>query len=164
MKKKIAGAMKKKPASRTGNYHSCARKKGCVGLGEGIKGYYACANRTPGSCKKSMVTRRAKAQAIKSVQKKLKTNIKKFKKGSESKTKPGRLDFSTKKGNKDFNRGGKRQKKPQGSNVKRKPYESDLDKAIKRVEKQKKKTKKGLQGLKDSKSGQALFKMFMQGK
>lgn len=45
-----------------------------------------------------------------------------FKKGSPSKTMPGKLDFSTKLGSKEFNRGGMRQKTAQGSTVKRRPY------------------------------------------
>jgi len=35
---------------------------------------------------------------------------------------PGKLDFSTKKGSKEFNREGKRQTTAQGSTVKRRPY------------------------------------------
>ena len=38
----------------------------------------------------------------------IKTTKDKFKKGSKSKTMKNRLDFSTKRGNKDFNIGGKR--------------------------------------------------------
>jgi hypothetical protein len=38
----------------------------------------------------------------------MKTTTTKFKKGSKSKTMKGRLDFTTKKGNKDFDIGGKR--------------------------------------------------------
>ena len=38
----------------------------------------------------------------------MKTTKDKFKKGSKSKTMKGRLDFTTKKGNKDFDIGGKR--------------------------------------------------------
>jgi len=45
-----------------------------------------------------------------------------FKKGSPSKTIKGELDFSTKRGNKDFDRGGKREKTAQGSKVVRRPY------------------------------------------
>jgi len=53
---------------------------------------------------------------------KLKTVRKQFKKGSKSKTMPGKLDFSTKRTSKDFDRGGKRKKTAQGSTVKRRPY------------------------------------------
>jgi len=48
--------------------------------------------------------------------------VKKFSKGSKSKTMPGKLDFSTKSSSKDFDRGGKRKKTAQGSTVKRRPY------------------------------------------
>ena len=48
--------------------------------------------------------------------------VKKFSKGSKSKTMPGKLDFSTKKTSKDFDRDGKRKKTAQGSTVKRRPY------------------------------------------
>ncbi len=152
MRARIKAAMKPKKTSRTGNYHSCARKKGCVGLGEGIKGYYACANRTPGSCKKSMVTRRAKAQALKVAKKS------EPKKGQMSKTMKGKKDFSTKKGNKDFDRGGKRKKTAQGSKKKREPFDEAF------VKKQNKKLSKALEGLRDTKAGKALFDRFMQGK
>jgi len=53
---------------------------------------------------------------------KLKTVRKQFKKGSKSKTMAGKLDFSTKRTSKDFDRGGKRKKTAQGSTVKRRPY------------------------------------------
>jgi hypothetical protein len=43
-------------------------------------------------------------------------------KGTPSKTMPGKLDFTTKKGSKDFNRGGKRQTTKQGSKTKSTPY------------------------------------------
>jgi len=43
-------------------------------------------------------------------------------KGSPSKTMKGKLDFTTKKGSKDFNRGGKRQTTKQGSKTKSTPY------------------------------------------
>ena len=46
-----------------------------------------------------------------------------FRKGSPSKTRPGRLDFVTHKGDKDFDRGGHRKKTAQGSKVKRRPYQ-----------------------------------------
>lgn len=49
--------------------------------------------------------------------------LKKFQKGSKSKTMPGKLDFSTKATSKDFDRGGKRKKTAQGSTVKRRPYQ-----------------------------------------
>ena len=49
--------------------------------------------------------------------------VKKFSKGSKSKTMPGKLDFSTKATSKDFDRGGKRKKTAQGSTVKRRPYQ-----------------------------------------
>lgn len=42
------------------------------------------------------------------IQVNIKTTTKKFKKGSKSKTMRGRLDFTTKKGNKDFDIDGKR--------------------------------------------------------
>ena len=45
------------------------------------------------------------------------------KKGMKSKTMPGKEDFTTKKGSKDFDRGGKREKTAEGSKVKRKPFE-----------------------------------------
>jgi len=48
--------------------------------------------------------------------------VKKFKKGSKSKTMPGKLDFSTKKTSKDFDRDGRRKKTAQGSKVVRRPY------------------------------------------
>ena len=50
--------------------------------------------------------------------------LKKFSKGSKSKTRPGELDFSTKATSKDFDRGGKRKKTAQGSKVKRRPYQT----------------------------------------
>ncbi len=59
-----------------------------------------------------------KAQKVKLIQK-VKSD---FKKGSRSKTMPGKLDFSTKKTSKDFDRGGKREKTAQGSKVVRRPY------------------------------------------
>ncbi len=43
-------------------------------------------------------------------------------KGTPSKTMKGKLDFTTKKGSKDFNRGGKRQTTKQGSKTKSTPY------------------------------------------
>ena len=49
--------------------------------------------------------------------------LKKFSKGSKSKTMKGKEDFTTKKGNKDFDRGGKREKTAEGSKVKRRPYQ-----------------------------------------
>jgi len=48
--------------------------------------------------------------------------LKKFKKGSMSKTRKGEEDFTTKKTSKDFNRGGKREKTAEGSKVKRRPF------------------------------------------
>ncbi len=48
--------------------------------------------------------------------------MKKFKKGSVSKTRKGEKDFTTKRGSKDFNRGGKRFNTAQGSRVVRSPY------------------------------------------
>ena len=45
------------------------------------------------------------------------------KKGMKSKTMPGKEDFTTKKGSKDFDRGGKRELFAEGSKVKRKPFE-----------------------------------------
>ncbi len=59
-----------------------------------------------------------KAQKVKMIQK-VKSD---FKKGSRSKTMPGKLDFSTKKTSKDFDRKGKREKTAQGSKVVRRPY------------------------------------------
>jgi len=44
--------------------------------------------------------------------------LKKFRKGGMSKTRKGEKDFTTKQSSKDFNRGGKRQKTPEGSKVK----------------------------------------------
>jgi hypothetical protein len=48
--------------------------------------------------------------------------LKKFKKGGMSKTRKGEEDFTTKKTSKDFNRGGKREKTPEESKVKRRPF------------------------------------------
>ncbi len=48
--------------------------------------------------------------------------LKKFKKGGMSKTRKGEEDFTTKKTSKDFNRAGMRQKTPEGSKVKRRPF------------------------------------------
>ncbi len=45
-----------------------------------------------------------------------------FKKGSPSLTMKGKLDFSTKKTSKDFDRKGKREKTAQGSKIVRRPY------------------------------------------
>ena len=59
-----------------------------------------------------------KAQKVKMI-KKVKSD---FKKGSKSKTMPGKLDFTTKKTSKDFDRGGKRKTTAQGSSVRRRPY------------------------------------------
>lgn len=59
-----------------------------------------------------------KAQKVKMI-KKVKSD---FKKGSKSKTMPGKLDFTTKRGSKFFDRGGKREDTAQGSKVKRRPY------------------------------------------
>ena len=53
---------------------------------------------------------------------KLKVVKKKFGKGTKSKTMKGKLDFTTKKTSKDFDRGGKRKKTAQGSKVVRRPY------------------------------------------
>jgi len=47
---------------------------------------------------------------------------KSFKKGSASKTRPGRKDFITHKGSKMFDRGGKRYRTAEGSNKKRLPF------------------------------------------
>ncbi len=44
------------------------------------------------------------------------------KKGQKSKTMKGKEDFTTKRGNKDFDRDGKREKTAEGSKVKRKPF------------------------------------------
>ncbi len=59
----------------------------------------SCPNDKKGSCKK-----------------------KSFKKGSASKTRPGRKDFVTHKGSKMFDRGGKRKRTAQGSSVVRLPF------------------------------------------
>lgn len=48
--------------------------------------------------------------------------LKKFSKGSKSKTMKGKEDFTSKKSSKFFDRGGKREKTAQGSTVKRSPY------------------------------------------
>jgi hypothetical protein len=48
--------------------------------------------------------------------------MKKFKKGSASKTRKGEKDFTTKKTSKDFDRGGKRFQTAQGSKVVRSPF------------------------------------------
>ena len=53
---------------------------------------------------------------------KLKVVKKKFAKGSKSKTMKGKLDFTTKKTSKDFDRGGKRKKTAEDSKVVRRPY------------------------------------------
>jgi hypothetical protein len=53
---------------------------------------------------------------------KLKVVKKKFGKGTKSKTMKGKLDFTTKRTSKDFDRGGKRKKTAQGSKVVRRPY------------------------------------------
>ena len=44
------------------------------------------------------------------------------KKGQKSRTRRGRRDFTTKRGNKKFNRRSHRQRRAQGSKVKRRPY------------------------------------------
>jgi len=46
-----------------------------------------------------------------------------FRKGSKSRTMPGKLDFTTKKTSKNFNRGGKRQQHALGSKLVRRPYQ-----------------------------------------
>ena len=51
----------------------------------------------------------------------------KFRKGSRSKTMKGRLDFSTKKSSKDFDRAGKRKRTAQGSKVVRRPFTGRLE-------------------------------------
>ena len=51
--------------------------------------------------------------------------MKKFKKGSASKTRKGEKDFTTKKTSKDFDRGGKRFKTAQNSNIVRRPYKTN---------------------------------------
>jgi hypothetical protein len=48
--------------------------------------------------------------------------LKKFRKGGMSKTRKGEEDFTTKKTSKDFNRNSKRQKAPEGSMIKRRPF------------------------------------------
>jgi len=187
-------------------YHACARKKGCIGLGNGIAGYYECANSTPNSCKKTLVERKKKAQDMANKEGDRQFSIadekliKKSepKKGQKSKTMKGKEDFTTKKGSKDFNRGGKREKTAEGSKVKRKPYSekkkektsanthkmpdgsvmsgakhSKDSKVVKKAPVKKKAPKKsafagtsdalkkGLEGLRDTESGQNLFNMFI---
>jgi len=51
----------------------------------------------------------------------------KFRKGSRSKTMKGRLDCTTKKTSKDFDRGGKRKRTAQGSKVVRRPFTGRLE-------------------------------------
>ena len=51
--------------------------------------------------------------------------MKKFKKGSASKTRKGEKDFSTKKTSKDFDRGGKRFQTAQESKVVRRPFQTN---------------------------------------
>ena len=51
--------------------------------------------------------------------------MKKFKKGSASKTRKGEKDFTSKKSSKDFDRGGKRFNTAQGSKIVRSPYKTN---------------------------------------
>jgi hypothetical protein len=53
--------------------------------------------------------------------------IGKFRKGSRSKTMKGRLDFTTKKTSKMFDRGGKRKRTAQGSRIVRRPFSGKLE-------------------------------------
>lgn len=54
------------------------------------------------------------------------------KKGMASKTRKGEEDFTTKKTSKDFDRGGKRERTAQGSDVKRRPFTDAQKKALDR--------------------------------
>lgn len=54
------------------------------------------------------------------------------KKGEASKSRKGDEDFTTKKGSKDFDRGGKRERTAQGSDVKRRPFTDAQKKALTR--------------------------------
>lgn len=58
--------------------------------------------------------------------------LKKFKKGGMSKTRKGEEDFTTKKTSKDFNRNSMRQKTPEGSKVKRRPFPYVRPKSVKK--------------------------------
>jgi len=58
--------------------------------------------------------------------------LKKFRKGGMSKTRKGEKDFTTKQSSKDFNRGGKREKTPEGSKVKRRPFPYVRPKTVKK--------------------------------
>ncbi len=53
--------------------------------------------------------------------------IGKFRKGSRSKTMKNRLDFTTKKTSKMFDRGGKRKRTAQGSRIVRRPFSGKLE-------------------------------------
>ncbi len=55
--------------------------------------------------------------------------IGKFRKGSRSKTMKGRLDFTTKKGSKMFDRSGKRKRTAQGSKIVRRPFTGRLERS-----------------------------------
>ena len=59
--------------------------------------------------------------------------MKKFKKGSSSKTRKGEKDFTTKKSSKYFDRGGKRFKTAQGSLVMRSPFRDKKSNPLERA-------------------------------
>ena len=65
--------------------------------------------------------------------------MKKFKKGSSSKTRKGEKDFSTKKSSKYFDRGGKRFKTAQGSLVMRSPFRDKKTNPLERAKRSHKK-------------------------
>jgi len=65
--------------------------------------------------------------------------MKKFKKGSASKTRKGEKDFTTKKTSKDFDRGGKRFKTAQGSLVMRSPFRDKKTNPLERAKRSHKK-------------------------
>lgn len=63
--------------------------------------------------------------------------MKKFKKGSASKTRKGEKDFTTKSTSKNFDRGGKRFKTAQGSNVVRSPFRDKKTNPLERAKRKK---------------------------
>ena len=65
--------------------------------------------------------------------------MKKFKKGSSSKTRKGEKDFTTKKTSKYFDRGGKRFKTGQGSLVMRSPFRDKKTNPLERAKRSHKK-------------------------
>ena len=65
--------------------------------------------------------------------------MKKFKKGSASKTRKGEKDFTTKKTSKYFDRGGKRFKTAQGSLVMRTPFRDKKTNPLERAKRSHKK-------------------------